>query len=271
MGSHTNLPINEDLVRPTIINQIRSIRSKFRNAGQTIIACDSRYSWRRDSFPHYKANRKTAREAGDFDWVTMHTVMNNLADDLDKNFPYVVLAVEKAEADDIIGALVFKYGQVINTPQDEQITIVSGDKDFKQLHIFKNVKQYSPVLKKFLTCDDPTTFLFEQIVRGDKGDGVPNIFMEDDCFVVGTRQKKVMASFLRSFNPHFCQDEKLMAKYERNKRLIDLRCVPTSIFEEVYAQYEAKQPACALKKGKVFNYFITHKMKNLMESIGEFT
>ena len=44
--------------------------------------------------------------------------------------------------------------------------------------------------KKFVVVDNPKTFLFEHIVKGDSSDGVPNVLSEDDCFVTDGKHQK---------------------------------------------------------------------------------
>ena len=79
------------------------------------------------------------------------------------------LHVEKCEADDIIATLVAMR-------EEDKYLIISGDKDFIQLQHYGDVYQYSPMLKSFMGENvDPETFLREQIIKGDRSDGVPNI------------------------------------------------------------------------------------------------
>ena len=59
---------------------------------------------------------------------------------------------------------------VSTTPElFEDILILSGDKDFIQLQKFENVKQYSPTTKKYVDDLDPKQYVFEHIIKGDKG------------------------------------------------------------------------------------------------------
>ena len=44
-------------------------KSKFgKKYGDIIICCDDKNYWRKQTFPHYKANRKKFREESDYDW-----------------------------------------------------------------------------------------------------------------------------------------------------------------------------------------------------------
>ena len=92
-----------------------------------------------------------------------------IKDELTEFFPYKVLEVDNAEADDIIASVVF------HEPKNyEKVLILSSDKDFIQLQKYNFVSQYSPMQKKFINGVDPTTYIKEHILKGDRGDGVPN-------------------------------------------------------------------------------------------------
>ena len=170
IGNHTNVKVEEDLLRHMILNCIRSYIKKFKNEyGEVVIACDDRHYWRREVYPYYKANRRKSREASEIDWNVVFESLNKIREELKLYFPYRVIQADGAEADDVIGTLVEKFG---NT--HEKILILSGDKDFVQLQTYMNVKQYDPVRKKFVEHNDPSRFVKEQIMRGDAGDGVPN-------------------------------------------------------------------------------------------------
>ena len=218
-------------------------------------------------FPYYKANRKKSREASSLDWNMIFNTLSMIKEEVKENFPYVVLQVESAEADDLIATMVDRYGN-----NGEKIMIVSGDKDFAQLQRYKNVSQYSPITKKMIKVDDPMEYLFEHVIRGDSGDGVPNIMSRDDVFVNGLRQKpltkKKVAAMIdemkRGITPF---DGEVKRNYLRNIQLIDLMRVPDGIRQEViykYTNYERKDRSLLL------NYFIKNKLKNLMSDIQEF-
>ncbi len=144
IGNHHNIKIEEDLLRHMILNSLRSYNAKFRNQyGEMVIACDDTRSWRKNLFPYYKANRKRDREKSELDWNAVFEILNRVRSELKEFFPYRVIQVETAEADDIIGTLCHQFG---NT--SEKILIISGDKDFRQLQTYMNVRQDDPVRKK---------------------------------------------------------------------------------------------------------------------------
>jgi len=262
-----NKDFSEDLIRHMVLNSIRNFKTRFSEYGEMILCCDDKNYWRRQIFPYYKANRKKSREESPLDWNLIFDTLNSIKEEIRDNFPYVVIQIESAEADDIIATMVERFGG-----NGEKIMIVSGDKDFSQLQRYKNVEQYSPITKKFIRVEDPMAYLYEHVIRGDAGDGVPNILSRDDVFVVGARQrplqKKKVAAMIADMNRGIIPfDGEVHRNYMRNIQLIDLSRIPETIRTQVidtYKNYEKKD------KSKLLNYFIKNKLKNLMSDIQEF-
>ena len=255
--------LEETLIRHMVLNIIRTHVKNFKaEYGEVILCCDNRKYWRKEFFPFYKANRKKTRDKSDLDWHLIFDILGKLKQELKDNFPYKVLDVEGAEADDIIGTLVPIYSP------HQKILILSSDGDFLQLQNYKDVKQYNPSQKKYVKSENPILELKEKIIRGDKGDGIPNMFSPSDCFVRDLRQKpitqKTLDKYLNEDVKNFSYDEAV--NFGRNQTLIDLTFIPQEIKEKIINTYEETKPA----KGKLLNYFIEHKLKNLMEVIEEF-
>ena len=256
--------LDESLIRHMILNIIRNHVKNFKNEyGDVVLCCDNRKYWRKEYFPFYKANRKKNRDKSNLDWHMIFDILAKLKVELKENFPYKVIDVEGAEADDIIGTLVPRHAP------HEKILILSSDGDFLQLQQNHNVKQYNPSQKKYVISPNPIMDLKEKIIRGDKGDGIPNIFSPGDCFVRDLRQKPITKSVLdkvmrESYND---QEETIKANWMRNATLIDLSFIPVEIKEKIINTYEETVPA---KRNKLLNYFIEHRLKNLMEVIEEF-
>jgi hypothetical protein len=268
LGNHTNAQVEENMVRHMILNSLRSYKVKFgEDYGEMIIACDNTNYWRKKHFPYYKANRKKNIETSELNWKGIFECMNKIRAELKEYFPYRVLDVESAEADDIIATLVSKFGSELNT--GEKILILSGDKDFIQLHTYANVEQYDPTRKKWIKHDDPERFLHEHILKGDAGDGVPNVLSPDNVFVVGDRQRPLTARKLEKIMGTDLEemDTNLARNYSRNAHLIDLSFTPEYIREKVMEQYIAQENR---DRSKLLNYFIANKLKNLTEHLSEF-
>ena len=262
--------IDENAIRYMVLNSIRLLRSKFKESyGEMIICCDSNDVWRKDIFPHYKANRKKMRETSTVDWASLFNVLGTIRDELGEHMPYKILQIPRAEADDVIASLCHEYGKTMRNV-GENIMIVSGDKDFAQLQKYANVYQYAPVQKKNISIDNPERFLREHIMLGDRGDGVPNFLSDDDTFISDKRQKPVMRKKLDEWSildpTLFCDDE-MLRNYKRNEELINLDKIPKAIQQEVITQFATQTPS---PRSKILNYFIRYRLGNLTEHIGEF-
>ena len=269
IGSKRQNDVDEDLVRHMVLNSIRMYRSRFgEQYGELVLCYDSKKYWRREYFPNYKSNRKKDRENSGLDWNLIFETLNNIRDEIKEIFPYKVLEVEGAEADDCI-ATVVEY--VSTTPSAfENVLILSGDKDFIQLQKHNFVKQYSPVLKKFVNGQDPHLYIREHILKGDRSDGIPNFLSSDNTFVDELRQKpltkKKLATWIDLEPADFCTEE-MLRNYQRNRTLIDLDYIPSDLKGKILEEYE-KPPKG--ERSKLLNYFIQKRLKNLMNDIGDF-
>lgn len=277
IGSRKDVEIEVGLLRHMVINTIRSHKLKFeREYGEVVIACDSKKYWRKQHFPYYKANRKKAREESGFNWPLIFDTINLIKEELTKFFPYKVIEVEGAEADDIIATLAkwsvdndVKEGSLFSEPSP--FLIISGDHDFMQLQKYKHVKQFSPIHKKFIKPEStPEAYVLEHIIKGDKGDGVPNVLSADDSIINGERQKKIMSAKLEQWisDPSSMPTDVVFQRnFDRNKTLVDFTRIPKHIEEDIINTFTALPNK---DKSQLLNYFIENRMKQMMEHIGEF-
>ncbi len=256
--------LNEDLVRHMVLNSLRAHNKKFRKEyGQMVIACDSSNVWRKEIFPNYKAGRKANRAKSEHDWSLIFDIISKVKNEIKTFLPYKVIEVDTVEADDIIAVL------TSNKQWAEKVLILSGDKDFIQLHS-DNVKQYNPVLNKFVGKDEnPTLYLKEHILKGDRSDGIPNVLSDDNVFVEGRRQrplsKKRINSWIEEISMTFTEEEQ--RNYDRNRTLIDLSCIPQTLEDKINNEFLNVKVAT---RDKILGYFINKKLKTLIESIDEF-
>ena len=262
--------LSEDLVRHMVLNSLRGHNKKFRKEyGEMVIACDSKNVWRREVYPNYKAGRKATREKSEHDWDTIFSMLHTIKDEIRSFLPYKVIELETAEADDIIATLVKRTQNQVGPNHEKKVLILSGDKDFIQLH-GPNVKQYNPVLNKFVgKGEDPTIYIKEHILKGDRSDGIPNVLSDDNVFIEGRRQrplsKKKIESWVNEVFMTFTEEEQ--KNYNRNRQLIDLSCIPPELEEKIINEFIDAKVA---SRDKILNYFITKKLKTLIEVIDEF-
>ena len=261
---------DEAMVRHMILNSLRMDRMRFKEEyGELILCFDSRHYWRRDHFPNYKAGRKKSREDSNLDWDAIFGCLNDIKQELKDYFPYKHLEVYGAEADDIIATLCLELEY-----DNGKTLILSGDKDFIQLHRFTNVSQYSPITKKFINGFDPHQYLDEHILKGDSSDGVPNVLSPDNTFVDGLRQKPLGKKKIAEWTGEILMPVEMAIpqgevkrNFQRNQQLIDLSKAPEEIFMSCLRAY---QEAPDGDRSKLLNYFIDKRLNNLTESIGEF-
>ena len=261
---------DEQMIRHMILNSIRMYNKRYRDEyGQMVICADGMNTWRKDYFPYYKANRKKGREESDQDWNEIFRILHLVKEEIKENLPYKVIHIDGVEADDIIASLVMETQEF---GKDEPVMIVSSDKDFIQLQKYKNVKQFSPIQKKMVTDDNPRIYAFNHVMRGDSGDGVPNVLSADDTFVseksqTPLRQNRINEWLENSDNLRDIMPEEIYRNYQRNKKLIDLTEIPEDIQTNIINTFmEQKVPM----KMKVLNYLIKKRCNLLIEVVEEF-
>jgi len=264
------LSADENLIRHMILNSIRMYRQKFhREYGEVVIVADGAGNWRKDAYPQYKASRKKSRDESSIDWDEMFRIINMIRDEIRDNFPYKVMHQYGCEADDVIAQIAMETQEF---GKHEPVMIVSADKDFIQLQKYDNIKQFSPMTKKYVKHDNPRLYMMEHIFRGDGGDGVPNVLSDDNVFVEGRRQspvtKKKIEAWLEAEDLQSAMGDDIYRNFLRNKKLIDLTETPQNIKSEIINTYESQDPS--KNKSKVFNYLIQKRCKLLLESVQEF-
>jgi hypothetical protein len=283
LAGRTDVEIRKDLIRHMIINAIRSYKTKFgAEFGELVIACDNKHYWRKDKFAYYKAGRKKARQDSGFDWKLIFDTLSEIRAELNEFFPYPVMDIDGAEADDVI-ALLCEWTQtsdlkspegLFGEPEPQPVLILSGDHDFIQLQKYKNVRQYSPIHKKWIKPEQSIQhYLMEHIIKGDKGDGIPNILSADDTFVTDARQRPITAKKMEPWlgiNPddfHAHVDIDTAKNFQRNRYLIDFEYIPDIVRKLVIEAWTTRR---IKDRSQLLNYFMEHKMKNLLDNIGDF-
>jgi len=255
---------DKEMVRYMVINSLRGFNLKFKNAwGNMVLCADASEPWRRKVYPNYKYARRQGRIDSATDWDNIFNIITEIKNEIAENFPYKMMYIENAEADDIIATL-------INHKKDDMFLIISGDKDFIQLQKHSYVKQYSPILKKFVGEGiDPITFLHEQIIKGDRSDGIPNILSHDNIFLTKEKQKPINKKRLEEWSKieNIPLGSETKKYYDRNKQLIDLECIPENIQKSIINTYNNY---IVPSRSKLLPYFIKNKLKSLMENIGDF-
>lgn len=151
---------------------------------------------RRKLYPDYKNGRKTdiklnrnyeELSSSQIESVNFKKELIRTVNYLD-TLPVTVMAIDQIEADDTIAYL------ATNTFKDNNVTIMSTDKDFLQLASDK-IKIYSPTKKKIFGCKEIVdeygitcnNFIYYRVMEGDVSDNIPGLD--------GVGLKRVIKSF----------------------------------------------------------------------------
>lgn len=265
-----------NIIRHAILTSIKHYKKKYgAEYGELVIACDGSNYWRKLVFPYYKYGRKENRDNSKIDWGLIFSIMAEIRVDLIEHFPYKVIHFDKAEADDIIGVLC-KWTQENGFitrglfQEQQKVLIISADGDFKQLQKYKNVKQWSPIQKKFVIVDDPHEYLMTHITKASD-DGIPNVLSADDVFVNKIRQTPVKKERLQEFielGEEACRNETERKNWKRNRTLIDLDYIPEDVCETIIHRYVNQE--IKGNKASIMNYLIKKKCRLLLNEIEEF-
>lgn len=261
-----------ELGKHCVLNYLRSFNVKFRNKyGVMVICCDDKASWRKELYPHYKANRSKSKS--DIDWTFIYQIMNETEKDIREVFPWCVVKCPTCEGDDVIASLAHTT--------NEPTIIISEDKDMIQLTHFKNIEIYSHRKHKYVKNKEVDKFMFTHIIRGDTGDGVPNILSDDDTFIDDTkRQKPIRTTSIDKWYDLYKQDKSKFIEslplnqqrnWFRNYTMVILDRIPLSLCESINdTMYNKEIYNTNVSKNKILTYFAKHKMKNLASSLADF-
>ena len=183
--------------------------------------------------------------------------------------PFRTIECHSCEADDVIAVLSKQQ-----CPHQDKIIIISSDKDLIQIqeNICPKVQQWSPFHKKFITPITNSYNLFEHVIRGDSGDGIPNILSDDDVFLDDSkRSKPIRTTSLMQWQQKgglitpesFCTSDEMLKRFNRNLNLIDLRKIPESFVEKIAKEFSNYQIPSSTN---VFGYLTKYKLKKILES-----
>lgn len=184
-----------------------------------------------------------------------------------------VLQRDELEGDDLISG----YAQYFC--EEDEVTILSGDKDFKQLLKHKNVKLLNPDDGKYREEPDPIFFIFEKCIRGDSGDNVwsafPNVRKTrlEKAFKDSFEWNNLMNEEKERYNPIL--DENVVYRvgdlYEENKILMDLECQPEYIKQFIKETIEEKTNTAGKFSNFAFMKFLgQHNLNKLSERPEQF-
>lgn len=272
----------ENLIRHVILSTIKNYKKKFKKefGPEVVIAVDVGPYWRKEVFEHYKFKRKKEREVSDVPWDLIHKYMRLVLDEIREHFPWKVIAIKGAEADDVIAIMANTIAfnktstdllDVGNDP--EKTVIISSDKDLCQLMTHPNIRVWSPYKESFVKLDTtPAMFLRRLILTGDSGDSVANVFSPADTFVFGVRQKpateKKMLPMLEAKNMiDAAPDETVRQRIKENARLISFAFIPNDLKQAIIEAYDVKPKGNQMT---ILKYLASKGMKQMLDDVDQF-
>jgi len=209
---------------------------------KVIMCYDSRGYWRNKIYPAYKANRKTEKAKGRIDFETFILEINQLTIDLKDKFQSVYhLEVKEAEADDIAGVITKDL-----VSNGECVTIMTGDKDYKQLLKYPNVVIYDPRTKKNMTSLNIAKEMEVKYIMGDRGD---NIFaikpktgeVRAKAMVESGKMHEMHVQYHENKQKLTEEEVDMVERYELNRQLISWEYIPMNIQNDIRKQFNEYQ------------------------------
>lgn len=272
------------LIKHMTFTTLLSYKKKYgKEFGNMIIACDGRDYWRKQYFPYYKGHRKHAREASTLDFDVVFEAIAQIKSDIVEYFPWKLIEVEHAEADDVI-AVICKYhseNELIQVgvfdEEPQPCLILSSDKDFQQLQKYRNVTQYSYLQKKWVKPEgSPLAYLRQHTLYGDDGDNIPNALTSEAWAkaradgVKPERQKSITADFKKKVIEwgETALPPEVLDRWKQNSVLVNFDYIPEDLQKKItdtYTQYQSKG-----SKARLMTYFVKNKMTKLFEQLNDF-
>ncbi len=198
---------------------------------------------------HYKGNRPKNEE---IPWDEIQKVENHIYHFLKLFTDIIAVRHPKAEADDLIYAGINYF--------DDNIVVYSSDQDFK-VFLNERVKMFEPRKGVWIKKDwDNEILLQTQIISGQKRKD--NIFPCRRGFGEAKASKHAgnVQALLESEDVLFNQH------YEFNKTLIDARCIPSDIMEDLGMMFETMDQF-NFQPQKITKFLIKYKLRSLMQNM----
>ena len=183
-----------------------------------------------------------------------------------------MIQVEGAEGDDVIAVITRSISPAMNFRRD---VIYSTDRDLAQL-VGVGVDWWNWRKNELVTHEDfdADTFLREKIIRGDIGDGIPNVLSEIDVLVTEGKRQNAMSSgrYTELMGGCYEPDSFIGQRVEQNRVLMDLRRNPLKEIHDNVCDVFLSQMGTdkSSKRRNLLNYFIKYRLPKLREDLTDF-
>lgn len=266
---------NFTLWRFMVLDAIYQLMLRF-EPSEVVLAVDNKNTWRKSYFPRYKESRKKKRDKDDgINWELIFGIMEKYQKELRHHFPFKVLKIRSAEADDIIA--------VIAMDGERDSIVSSNDEDFLQL-CSARTQIWNPSKQKIMEVDDPKKFLTMKCLTGQPKDDIFNVLTPDDWGITpqteGKRKpglgavgaEKILNEGLENWlskNKKEKFDVVVDAEknFKRNQILIDFAKIPNTIRDRVlkaYYEYNFPPPQ------NMYPFLKKYKMRGFVQEYPKF-
>lgn len=228
-----------------------------------VFAFEGKHStkWRKEKYPLYKENRNTAKE--DLNYKLVTPLINDYKDLLN-NFHCKVMEVPYCEGDDVIYTLAKYFAE----EKDEQITIISSDKDLTQIcGFFDGVSVYNPMSQINSKCVAMTTaenynknIILEKAIVGDSSDNIKGLPR------VGEKTFEKMLADKTEWNKQMSKGENAQL-FETILDIVDLRRYPKEYHDSIIDNFNNTEYNDFNVEG-VEKFFFDHALKKCSEEWG---
>jgi len=237
------------LWRYNCINSIMTTLWKIKDVVEVVVAVDDRNQWRKAYYSRYKESRGNKKKTSDHNWEDIYKHMNILAADLKHHFPFKILKVRSAEADDIIA--------VLSRKMSNDSIIIARDEDYFQLFARRpNLRIYDPIKQVLYSpkdIPDVKDFLLELVFSGQKKDDIPNIYTPNDWGLTpdtegkrrpgfGPKKWEVVRQDIKGFLDAGYSNKaygkvNLRENLKRNRILVDFDKIPQTLVQRIVDCY----------------------------------
>lgn len=244
-------PFVPQLIFLTFMNEMLASFKKYKADG-VLCAFEGKGNWRKSFYADYKNKEKDDIYAED-----VKEAIGMIMDFLTAHSSIKCVSVPKSEADDVIAVACQNKG-------DYPTVIISSDKDFVQLLKWGDTRLYSPQQDKERTSEDPDYDLFMKCIRGDTSDNIFSAFPR----VRATKLEEAFygdsMSMLNLLETELKDGEKVVDKYQFNKKLIDLTQQPEKLREQILAELQTPTTG-KYNQGAVMKFAKEHKIEMMIK------
>lgn len=228
---------------------------------RVVMVFEGRNSWRKKAYPAYKQHRAKKRDE-DPRMPVFYKTIDMLREFLHSYTNIHTAQINGAEGDDVIAILARYLGA------QEDVVIVSTDRDFNQLLHLNKVRILDPIKKVYKTKYDEFE-LFMKCIKGDMGDNVTTSYpgvreefvkqmfesksvMENEFENVRTRKQRQLELLMEAFEVEIPEHE--LTKAEIDEIFAELKALKEELPKPMWKDILKRAKAHGLTEAKLLSH-----------------